>query len=38
MGNEEEIDRRKSDKIILESGQGWTLPAQLGQMKTGQDG
>ena len=24
-------------KIIPKSGQGWTLPAQLGQLKTGQD-
>ena len=26
-------DRRSSGKTILKSGQGWTLPAQLGQLK-----
>ena len=25
-------------KTILKSGQGWTMPTQLGQLKTGQDG
>ena len=38
MEKEEEVDRRRGGKTILESGQGWTLPAQLGQMKTGPDG
>ena len=27
-----------SGKTISKSGQEWTLPAQLGQLKTGQDG
>ena len=31
-------DRRRGGKSISTSGQGWTLPAQLGQPKTGQDG
>ena len=31
-------DRRRGGKTILKSGQEWTLPAQLGQLKTGQDG
>ena len=35
-GKEEVVDRRKDRKPILKSGQEWTLPAQLGQMKTGQ--
>ena len=30
-------DRRRDGKTISKSGQEWTLPAQLGQMKTGQD-
>ena len=38
MEKEEEIDRRRDGKTILKSGQGWTLPSQLGQLKTGQDG
>ena len=33
----EEVDRR-SGKTILHTGQGWSLPAQLGQLKKGQDG
>ena len=33
-----EADRRRGGKTISESGQEWTLPAQLGQLKTGQDG
>ena len=37
MKNEEEVDRRRGGKTISKSGQGWTLPAQLGQLKTGQD-
>ena len=36
--NEEKVDRRKGGKIILRSGQGWALLAQLGQLKTGLDG
>ena len=31
-------DRRRGGKAISKSGQEWTLPAQLGQLKTGQDG
>ena len=30
--------QKKSGKTISKSGQEWTLPAQLGQLKTGQDG
>ena len=30
--------RRRGGKNISERGQEWTLPAQLGQLKTGQDG
>ena len=30
MEKEEEVDRRNGGKTILESGQGWTVPAQLG--------
>ena len=37
MEKEGEVDRRKGEKTILKSGQGWTLPAQLRQLKTGQD-
>ena len=33
-----EADRRRGGKTISKSGQNWTLPAQLGQLKTGQDG
>ena len=33
-----EADRRSGEKTISKSGQEWTLPAQLGQLKTGQDG
>ena len=32
------MNRRKVRKAVLKSGQGWTLPAQPGQMKIGQDG
>ena len=35
---EEEVDRRRGGRKISMSGQGWTLPAQLGRLKTGQDG
>ena len=38
MEKEEEIDRRRGGKTISKSGQGWTVPAQLGQLKTGKDG
>ena len=34
---EKEADRRRGGKTISKSGQEWTLPAQLGQLKTGQD-
>ena len=34
---ETEADRG-GGKTISKSGQEWTLPAQLGQLKTGQDG
>ena len=34
----EEADRRRGGKTILEHGQGWTLPAQIGQLKTKPDG
>ena len=34
----EEADRRTGGKTISKNGQEWTLPAQLGQLKTGQDG
>ena len=33
-----EADRRKGGKTISKSGQECTLPAQLRQVKTGQDG
>ena len=35
---EKKVDRRRDGKIILRSGQGWTLLAQLGQLKTGLGG
>ena len=35
---EKEADRRRGGKTISKSGHGWTLPALLGQLKTGQDG
>ena len=31
-------NRRRGGKTISKSGQEWTLPTQLGQLKTGQDG
>ena len=34
----EEVDRRRGGKTILRSGQGWTLQAKLGQLKTVKDG
>ena len=33
-----QADRRRGGKTISKSGQEWTLPAQLGQLETGQDG
>ena len=33
-----EADRRRDGKTISKTGQEWTWPAQLGQLKTGQDG
>ena len=33
-----EADRRRDGKTISKSGQEWTLPAQLRQPKTAQDG
>ena len=36
MEKEEKVDRRRGGKTISNSGQGWTLPAQLGWLKTGQ--
>ena len=35
---EKEAGRRRGGKTISKSGQEWTLLAQLGQLKTGQDG
>ena len=35
---EKKADRRRGGKTISKSGQEWTFPAQLGQLKTGQDG
>ena len=35
---EKEAHRRKGGRTISKSGQEWTLPAQLWQLKTGQDG
>ena len=37
-GKEKETDRRRGGKTISKRGHEWTLPAQLGQLKTGQDG
>ena len=37
MEKEEEVDKRRGGKTISKSGYGWTLPAQLGQLRTGQD-
>ena len=39
MEKEEEVDRR-GRKTVFKSGlfKGWTLPAQLGLLKIGQDG
>ena len=34
---EEAVDRRGGEKTISKSGQERALPAQLGQLKTGQD-
>ena len=38
MQKEEDVDRGGGGKIISKSGQGWALPAQLGQLRTSQDG
>ena len=38
MDKEQKEDRRRGRKTILKNGQEWTLPAQLGQLKTGQGG
>ena len=38
MENEEEPDRRRRGRISSESGQEWTLPAQVGRLNTGQGG
>ena len=35
---EKEAARRRGGKTISKSGLEWTLPALLGQLKTGQDG
>ena len=32
------VEIKNLGKTISKSGQEWTLPAQLGQLKTGQDG
>ena len=37
MEKEEKVDRKRGGKTISKSGQGWTLPAQPGQLKAGQD-
>ena len=37
-GKEEKLERRSGGKTILRSGQGWTLLAHLGQLKTGLGG
>ena len=36
-GKEKEADRRRGGTTISKSGQEWTLPVQLGQLKTGQE-
>ena len=38
MEKEEAVGRRRGGEAISNSGKGWILPAQLGQLKTGQDG
>ena len=38
MMKKKEADRRRGGNTISKSGQEWTLPAQLGRLKTGQDG
>ena len=35
---EKEADRRRGGKTISKTGQEWTLPAQLEQLKTDQNG
>ena len=36
--NEEEVDRKEVERLILKSGQEWDLSAPLGQLKTRQGG
>ena len=38
MEKEEEVDRRRGRKTISKRRQEWTFPAQLEQLRTGQDG
>ena len=38
MKGKKEADGRRGGKTKSKSGQEWTLPAQLGQLKTGQNG
>ena len=38
MDTEEEKDRQRGGKTTFKSGQRWTLPAQLRQVKTEEDG
>ena len=38
MEKEEEVDRKRSGKTMLKSGQESTLPVQLGQLKKKQGG
>ena len=37
-GKRKRADRRRDGKTVSKNGQEWTLPAQLGQLKTGLDG
>ena len=37
MEKKDKVDRRRVGKTIIKNGQGWILPTQLGQLKTGQD-
>ena len=38
MMKKKEAERRRGGKTISKNGQEWTLSAQLGRLKTGQDG
>ena len=38
MKKKYETDRRIGGMALLNSGQEWTMPAQLGQLKTGLSG